>query len=101
MKKISTANHLGEKNKHVEKVLSLANADVVNIQLKAGEEIPEHDSKRDVVIVIRQGEVKFTVEGNEVHLREGDFLQLNPVEKHSLTAISEIDIVVFQIVAGE
>lgn len=97
MKVISTENQLLEKSKHVGKLLSLGNADIMNIQLKAGEGIPEHDSKREVIIVVRKGVVTFTVEGKDLKLQENDCLHMEPFEKHSLTAIEDTDILVFQI----
>lgn len=83
MKVISTENQLIEKPKHVGKLLSLGHADIMNIQLKAGEGIPAHDSKREVMIVVRKGVVMFTGDGKEYRLHDNDCLHIEPLEKHS------------------
>lgn len=97
MKVISTVDQLLEKSKHVGKLLSLGHADIMNIQLKAGEGIPEHDSKREVMIVVRKGVVMFSGDGKEYRLHNNDCLHIEPLEKHSLVAIEDADILVFQI----
>lgn len=65
MNLIEVGYKLAEKPKHIARLLALKNVSVVNIQLKTGETIPEHDSKREVIIVVRRGAVVFDVEGVE------------------------------------
>ncbi|MBE1555416.1 hypothetical protein [Sporosarcina limicola] len=88
---------LDEKKKHVAKVVTLENSTIVNIQLKENEEIAEHDSSMDVVIAVRKGSVIFTVEGNEVLVTPENVLHIAPLEKHSLRAVEDADILVIQI----
>ena len=63
MNLIETPYLLEEKEKHVSKVVQFDNHHVMNIQLRTGEEIKEHDAKEYVLIVVRKGKVLFTVEG--------------------------------------
>ncbi|MFS0574550.1 hypothetical protein AB1K83_02890 [Sporosarcina sp. 179-K 3D1 HS] len=86
-----------EKAKHVEKVVALPNAAIMNIQLKAGEEVAEHHSNREVIIVVRKGIVRFEVEGNEVFVSPENLLHMAPFEKHSLRAIEDADLLVIQV----
>lgn len=88
---------LEEKPKHIARLLTLENASVVNIQLKTGETIAEHDSKREVLIIVRQGAVIFDVEGTETLVTQDNVLHMSPLEKHSLRAIEDTDLVVLQI----
>ncbi|CAM3247714.1 hypothetical protein FITA111629_12450 [Filibacter tadaridae] len=97
MNLVLSPSKLDDKNKHVAKLVALENTTITNIQLKAGEEIPEHDSKNEVVVAVRKGIVKFLVEGHEVHVTQENLLHLAPYEKHSLRAVEDADILVMQI----
>lgn len=96
---ISTPYRLEEKPKHIAKLLTLENASVVNIQLTRGETIAEHDSKREVLIIVRRGAVIFDVEGTETLVTQDNILHMSPLEKHSLRATEDTDLIVFQIMA--
>lgn len=97
MNLISTPYRLEEKPKHIAKLMTLENASVVNIQLKKGETIVEHDSKREVIIIVRKGAVSFDVEGTETVVTQNNVLHMSPLEKHSLRAIEDVDLLVLQI----
>lgn len=97
MELIKTPNLLDEKNKHVQKVVSFEKTKVVNMQLQVGENIPEHDSAADVLIIVRSGKLSFEVEGRIVEVTPENVLHLNPKEKHSLTALEASDLLVLQI----
>ena len=97
MNLISTPYRLEEKPKHIAKLMTLENASVVNIQLKKGEKIAEHDSKREVIIIVRKGAVIFEVEGTETVVTPNNVLHMSPLEKHSLRATEDSDLLVLQI----
>ena len=90
MQLIQTPSKLGMKTKHIAKLLELEHVRTVNIQLKKDEEIAEHDSSRD-------GAVRFTVEGVETLVTKNHVLYMQPKEKHSLKAMEDSDLLVFQI----
>ncbi len=94
---IETPYLLEEKEKNVSKVIQFDNNDVVNIQLRIGEEIKEHNADANVLIVIRRGKVIFTVEGVEQVVTTNNVLHMNPLEKHALKAVEDSDIVVIKI----
>jgi quercetin dioxygenase-like cupin family protein len=94
---ISTPYKLDQKSKHIAKLQTLENATIINIQLKKGETIAEHESSKDVVIVVRRGAVSFDVEGAETVVEQDNMLYMKPNEKHSLLAVEDTDILVFQI----
>lgn len=97
MNLIETPYLLTEKEKHIQKVLKLDNVFISNIQLKTGEEIPEHDSKKEVIIAVRKGAVAFIVEGEEVIVTEENVLHMDPLEMHSLKAVEDTDLLVIQV----
>lgn len=97
MKLIDTKFQLTEKEKHVGKVASVENAEVLNIQLRKGEEIAEHDADKEVFIIVRRGKVRFTVEGEPVEVSPENILHMAPLEKHSLHALEDSDVVVMKI----
>ena len=97
MNLLNTPDQLVSQSKSVENVLNGANFKMMNIQLKAGEEVAEHDSEKEVVIIVRRGSVLFTVEGEPVTVTTGNVLHMTPFEKHSLRAQTDTDICVMQI----
>ena len=97
MKLIETPHQLESKSKSVEQVLSIPNVKMMNIQLRAGEEVAEHDSDREVIIIVRKGKVRFRIEGTEVVVTDEHVLHMAPFEKHSLHAETDVDICVLQI----
>ncbi|AQQ54478.1 cupin domain-containing protein [Planococcus lenghuensis] len=97
MKVIETPSYLDELPKHTSTVLEFAKTNVLNIQLKAGESIPEHKSDADVLIVVRRGAVTFTVGGETVELTAGKLLLLEPGELHDLLAQEDTDLLAVQI----
>lgn len=97
MEVISTPYVIGEENKKAGKVFGQENFDVLNIQLKAGESIPTHHSDRNVLIIVRNGVVEFTVEEKTVELTNEQLLHMEPFENHSLVAKEDADIIVMKI----
>lgn len=97
MKVIDTPNYLAEKNKHVEKCIQFNETNVLNIQLKANEFIPEHDFNGNVLVIVRKGKVLFDVEGKQVELTNENVLHIAPLEKHGLKALEDSDILVVKI----
>lgn len=97
MKLFDTKNQLAEKQKHVEKVASVENTTIMNIQLRTGEEIAEHDANKEVFIIVRSGKVRFTVNGEPVEVTPGNMLHMEPLERHSLHALEDTDILVVQV----
>ena len=88
---------LEEKAKHIGKLGRIDGADILNIQLRAGEEIPEHHTDNEVLIIVQFGEVRFLVEGVEEILTQDTILTLKPSEKHSLEAITDARVIVIKL----
>ncbi|ARF16550.1 AraC family ligand binding domain-containing protein [Sporosarcina ureae] len=97
MNLIDTKSQLTEKKKHVGKVADVENAVLMNIQLRAGEEVAEHDANKEVFIIVRKGKVRFFVEGEPVDVTPDNILHMVPLERHSLHAIEDSDILVIQV----
>ncbi|GKV69442.1 hypothetical protein NCCP2716_19400 [Sporosarcina sp. NCCP-2716] len=94
---LKTPNQLGQKPKSVDAVWSGSNGKILNIQLRKGEEVAEHDADMEVLIIVRSGTVRFTVEGETVLVDNETILHMAPLEKHSLYAETDADICVVQI----
>lgn len=97
MKTIRIENILAQQAKKVGKVFSQENMDILTIQLRAGEKIPAHNAKETVVVIVRSGEVRFEVQEKQQILTAEDVLIIEPLDMHSLEAITDVDIVVLKL----
>jgi quercetin dioxygenase-like cupin family protein len=52
----------------------------------SGEELTEHQSGRAVVVQVLSGRLRFTVDGEQLDLGPGSWLQMAPGTPHSLIA---------------
>jgi quercetin dioxygenase-like cupin family protein len=94
---IQIENVLEEKAKQMGKVHSHEKVDILNIQMRQGEFIPEHNVNNVAVVTVRKGKVRFNVEGVDHLLTAQDVLILDPLEMHSLEALEETEIVVVKV----
>ncbi|MEG0440054.1 MAG: hypothetical protein RR587_12550 [Solibacillus sp.] len=97
MQKIHIENQLTEHAKKVSRIVTHDKMDVLNIQLRAGEQIPEHNAKDIVVINVQKGELKLNAEGEDHLLTNDDFLMMEPIEMHSLEAVTDISVIVMKV----
>ncbi|MGE7021518.1 AraC family ligand binding domain-containing protein [Solibacillus cecembensis] len=97
MQKIHIENQLTEHAKKVSRIGTHDKMDVLNIQLRAGEQIPEHNAKDIVVINVQKGELKLNVEGEDHLLTNDDFLMMEPLEMHSLEAVTDVSVIVMKV----
>ena len=93
MKKIS-ANILDGKFEHL---VDENNLQITHLQIKKGEEIPNHKSGKSVVVVIYKGKVDFKEEkGNQIII-PGDIITMDPNEIHALRALEDSDLMVIKV----
>lgn len=97
MEKIRIEQVLSEQVKKIGKAYSRENMDILTIQLQAGQQVATHNAKETVVIIVKSGEVKFDIEGNEQLLTAQDVLIIEPLEMHSLQAVTDVDIIVMKL----
>ncbi len=93
-KLIHTENELTAKDKSIKKIFGNDQSNIVNIQLKAGEDIPEHDSKNPIFIIVRSGTVKFICTEEEYRLKDSDILFMEAEELHSVEAVTDTDFLI-------
>lgn len=93
-KLIHTENELTKKDKSIKKIFANDQSNIVNIQLKTGEGIPEHDSKDPIFIIVRSGTVKFICLGEEYTLTDSDILFMEAEEMHSVEVVTDTDFLV-------
>lgn len=67
---------------------------VVRLRVAAGGAVPEHHSNVDVVVTVVHGNGTFTVEGSARAIRPGDVIVMQPKERHSINAESDLELVV-------
>ena len=97
METIRIVNVLAQQAKKVGKAYSRENMDILSLQLQAGQEVPAHNAKETVVVIVRSGEVRFEVEGKEQLLTAEDVLVMEPLEMHSLQAVTDVDLIVMKV----
>lgn len=93
-KLIHTENELAKKDKSIKKIFGNEQSNIVNIQLKTSEIIPEHDSKDPIFIIVRSGTVKFICSDEEYVLTDSDILFMEAKERHSVEAVTDTDFLV-------
>ena len=93
-KLIHTENVLASKAKSIKKIFEHEQSNIVNIQLKAGEGIPAHDSKHTIFIIVRQGGVKFFCTDEEYVLHYNDILSW---KQRKCTALKRYRILIFSL----
>ncbi|MTD31069.1 cupin domain-containing protein [Planomicrobium sp. YIM 101495] len=96
MKLIETPLLLGEKKRHFGKVLKFEKTLVTTVQLQKGEGMEEHSSKKDVMIVVRQGIVSFEHDGERVNAAPDNVLYIEPEQLHSVHAEEDSEFLLIQ-----
>ena len=94
MQSFSITNELVDTSKKATRVFANDDVHILNIQMRAGESIPTHNAPGTVIVTVRSGIILFNVEGVETKLSTDEVLVMNPLENHSLTAVTDVDILV-------
>jgi quercetin dioxygenase-like cupin family protein len=67
---------------------------VMMLNLPEGEELKPHISTVDAFVVVQNGEVEFTLEGEVFHLKPGDVFCFKAKQVHSLKAKSNFSMLI-------
>ena len=69
---------------------------VTHLVIPAGQDIPEHFAKADVIVVPVKGKVDFidTAAGTSEPIEPGDIVKMVPGEHHALHAIEDAELIV-------
>ncbi|MEG0259825.1 MAG: hypothetical protein RR651_08140 [Lysinibacillus sp.] len=97
MQIFQTQGMLEENAKYVSKLGSVEGAELLNIQLCAGEKIPKHNAKGEVLIIVQFGEVRCMIEEVETILTQNTVLTMQPLENHSLEAVTDASVIVVKL----
>ena len=97
MQTFSIKNELVDTNKKGTRLFGNNDVHVINLQMRAGESIPTHNAPGTVIVTVRSGKVLFNIEGVETTLTTDDVLVMDPLENHSLTAVTDVDIIVTKV----
>jgi quercetin dioxygenase-like cupin family protein len=74
--------------------------EVIRLSLKAGDEIPNHHARGEIVVQCLDGHIAFTAGGQTRDLRAGQLLYLSPGEEHSLKSIEKSIVVLTKAIAS-
>jgi quercetin dioxygenase-like cupin family protein len=83
-------------NKSKKIVINHHGLKVLRLNLAKGEEIPEHSTDTDVVVVVIEGEAIFSTNGHSNLIKKGDIFELKPGTPHAITAITDLELIVNQ-----
>lgn len=97
MKLVNKVNQLQDKPKSIQKILEFDGAKVLNLQLKKGESVPQHDAPENVLVIVQKGRLLFDVDGTKSELTVDNFIYMEPFEKHSFEALEDCDALVVKI----
>ena len=89
-------SYLSEKDKYVGALTEYGNTKVIQIQLAAGNEIKEHRTNADALIVVRKGRVVFSFGEERAELTNGQLLHILPNEPHSLQAVEDVELLLIR-----
>jgi nucleotide-binding universal stress UspA family protein/quercetin dioxygenase-like cupin family protein len=74
---------------HTRKLIRTAAVEVVRLIIRAGQEIPRHSSKGEILVQCLEGRVRFTALGETHELQAGTLLYLPAGEAHAVQGIED------------
>src|SRR5699024_5511384 len=86
MEYVDIWHDLGEKSRYANRVMKKDKFDVVHIHLKKDEEIGSHHAEEETIIIVRNGRIKFNVEGRVLEISKEGIIQKDNYEKQYMKA---------------
>lgn len=80
----------------VEKIYKNAAVETLLITLEKDHVFPEHTSPTEAFLVVVEGSIIFTIDGEEIHLKEKQVLNFSKEKKHHLKAVINSKILVIR-----
>ena len=77
---------LGHEKVHVKNIFETDNGGVAVLAFEAGQKLDTHLAPTEVMVVVMEGEIEFTVDGHPNDLQAGQFLLLGQDVPHSVYA---------------
>ena len=74
---------------------------IVKLILEKGETVPEHHSSVYVTATTLSGKGVFTIGTTQIMLEQGVFIEIQPFEKHTITAHENLEIIVHHIMENQ
>jgi nucleotide-binding universal stress UspA family protein/quercetin dioxygenase-like cupin family protein len=74
---------------HTRRLVRTATVEVVRVIVRAGQDIPQHTSKGEIIVHCLEGRVGFTALGKTQELQAGTLLQLRAGEPHAFHGIED------------
>src|SRR5699024_2648362 len=92
MEYVDIWHDLGEKSRYANRVMKKDKFDVEHLRLTNDEEIGSHHAPDPTLIIVRNGRIRFNVEGRVVELTKEGILQMDPYEEHDMKALEKTDL---------
>ncbi|WP_372944821.1 cupin domain-containing protein [Muriicola sp.] len=71
----------------IDKMVSSASWEILGIALEAGKVFPEHISPRDAHLIMLEGSIDFSIEGNTFRIQEQEYFNFPKKTKHIVRAL--------------
>jgi quercetin dioxygenase-like cupin family protein len=68
------------------------NLEIVEYVYKAGAHFPEHRHPEEQVTIVESGEITFSIDGEELALKEGDICHIPPNKFHSAKVLTSREV---------
>ena len=91
MQVLEVKHHLQSKDKYIGALTEYGKTKVIQLQLAAGNEIKEHRTNADALIIVQKGRVVFAFGEQQVELTPDKLLHILPDEPHSLRALEDAE----------
>jgi quercetin dioxygenase-like cupin family protein len=91
MNLIAVEDQLQLREKYIGPLTEYAGTKVLQLSLKEGSEIPSHQAKTNVLVIVQKGRVLFSCEKGQIELSPGRLLHILPSEPHSVLALEDTE----------
>lgn len=72
-----------------EPLLATDSAAIIEVAFKAGQMLPEHKAPAKVMVMVLDGEIDFTIDGNVNRINSGEAIMMRPETFHSVKALKD------------
>lgn len=82
---------------HCKNIFETANGGASLLAFSAGQALDTHLAPAEVMVIVLEGEIEFTMGGNPNTLKAGEFLLMGAEVPHSVVAKSDAKVLLFKI----
>lgn len=97
MELIETPYLLQEKEHYMHTITNVENTNIINVQLRENEVIPDQELDADMIVIVKSGVISYNIGGEMSTVTPNKILHIHPNEIHSLKAEEASDMILIQI----